>query len=192
MVPMPMYTASPFAVGRSFNRLSCTNRFQAVKPEKRVEKLALRNKCYGASVRVADDSVHVNLPVAFSVPVACHVAVAAGATRATAATPSPTPLPDASVNFTWSVYRLALLLWLTIFPVAVGWPPVGLVVHAVTLTSFLAAAFADDEHPARSASAHAGMPNNWITGLIHQAFPDAYRPTPVADGCTDQGIPLRT
>src|SRR5699024_4338222 len=57
----------------------------------------------GERVRVTDSSEHVNGPFASRVPLACQSAVLAGSTRATAATPSPTPLPDASVNFTWIV-----------------------------------------------------------------------------------------
>lgn len=44
------------------------------------------------------------------VPFACQLACAPGSTFATAANPSPTLLPDASVNVTWIVYALALLL----------------------------------------------------------------------------------
>jgi hypothetical protein len=59
---------------------------------------------------VTDDNSHVTGPFAFTVPVACHVALVSGSTFATAATPSPTAFPDESLNCTWIAYALALLL----------------------------------------------------------------------------------
>jgi hypothetical protein len=53
-----------------------------------------------------------------------------------------------------------LLLWFTIFPVTVGWPPVELAAHDVIVTSFFAAVFDADEQPASAATAHVDVATN--------------------------------
>jgi len=65
---------------------------------------------YGTALRVTDDSVHFTGPLASKLPIACQFAAVPGSTLATADKPSPTLLPAESVNFTWIVYRLDLLL----------------------------------------------------------------------------------
>ena len=65
---------------------------------------------HGTAFRVTEDNLHFSAPLALTLPVACHLAVVPGSTLATAAKPSPTPLPAESLNFTWIVYTLDLLL----------------------------------------------------------------------------------
>lgn len=92
--------------------------------------------------------VQLTGPFAPSVLVACQTALVPGSTFATTATPSPTSLPELSLNFTWIVYTLGSWLWLTMVPDALGCSPFTPGVHAVTLTSF--AALFEEEQPAKA------------------------------------------
>ncbi|MDQ1417405.1 MAG: hypothetical protein QOF81_3018 [Acidimicrobiaceae bacterium] len=83
--------------------------------------------------------MQVRGPLAPDSPWAWKTAVAPGSTLPTGDPPSLTLLPDESRNWMSTTYVLALELWLTIVPSAVGRPPPGSSRQAVIDTSFSAA-----------------------------------------------------
>lgn len=107
----------------------------------------------------------VNAPWADSVPTALQVAVPPASTFATAATPSPTPLPAASTNLTWTTWVLALPLLFLIWPAATGWPPAGSAVQEVTVTSLAVEVPAAEQPPNRAGTARR-QPLRRVLGLI--------------------------
>src|SRR6478609_11553388 len=58
---------------------------------------------YTETLRVTESSEQVTGPLAFKVPLVSHLAVSFGSTLATMLTPSPTALPDESLNLMCTV-----------------------------------------------------------------------------------------